>query len=1052
MKIQKLLLSLLLVIITIFSINTSNLVASDATTLVVHYHRYDEDYSDWSLWLWPSGGNGTDYYFDSVTDDFGAKATVTLNGTNLLGADSIGVIIKDSTGQEWVKDFPADRFINMTNSGSTVHVYFLQGEEYFSYVSANQPTCNPADPDPYLCAINLSGGIIDAFVNESLKVKFYASEDVLSSQLKVYENSIEVPFSSTINGSTGEITLTNGFDMEAAYALELTVNGEVSTKVLKRKFDYDNSNFVNNFGYDGTLGHSYTNTETTFKIWAPLSSEVELNLYNVGHKTSQRPDGENTPYSTHSMTPLEKGVWQITVPGDLNGKYYTFNVLNNGSKTLDIQDPYGVTFGLNGQRSMVIDLDATDPVGWDTDRGVDGYTNPNEAIIYEIHVRDLTSASSWGGPSEYSGKYMGFTVENTTYTNPTTNVTVSTGLNHLIELGITHVHLLPTYDQDGWNNEVDFSFNWGYNPQHFNSPEGGYSTDPYNGAVRVNEYKQMVMALHQNGINVINDVVYNHVADGGGYSFNKIVPYYFSRVTNGVWSNGTGVGNETATERYMVNKFIVDSVSYWAEEYHIDGFRFDLMAVHDYQNMNNVANAVEAIDPDIFVYGEPWGGGTIDLPGDLQAGKQNLYRMPLIAAFNDEFRNAVKGSPDGTDQGYVSNGFGIDKIMNGIKGGVIGQNSSQSINYVSAHDNLTLYDKLVKSNGYNQYIYYEDLDYQQRVAGSIVLLSQGIPFLHGGTDFLRTKYGNENSYQASDFINQLSYVKKANYVDTFEYFKGIIEIRKTFDSFKMQDRMDINNHLSFLYPEGYGMIGYRLTKNNEDILVYHNPGVQQNDISLPNGAWMLISDRDNAGLDSLGTFETRYPIEESETLIFVKGNSEDVIPSPLHEPKITSTVGTIYETGAFNLKSNTPIYSYSLNGGEFITLNTPTTITILANLEPGTYEIVIRDEFGTESSPYILKVLESVQVVCQDGYHEENGSCVKDEEPLVCNENQTEINGQCVDNPQPLVCPDGEIEENGECVAVSTGCFGTIGSRNPITIFILIFLGATSIFIYKNKK
>ncbi len=1050
MKLRKFLLTLLLSIMTIFAIDTTSILASTASTLVIHYHRYDDDYTDWSLWLWPNEGEGTDYQFTS-TDDFGAVATIDLSNTNLDGSNSVGILIKDSTGSSWIKDFDADRFIDMTSS-NTVHAYFLQGEEFFSYVSEDQETCDPTDPNPFLCSINLSGAIIDAFVTEDLKIKYYSSEEVTHTDIKVYENSVEVPFTSSISGTNGELTLSNSFNMEATYALEITANSETDSKVLNRKFDYDSTAFESNFGFDGTLGHEYTDTETTFNLWAPLSSEVELNLYNVGHRTSQRSDGENAPYEEHVMSHIGKGVWQVTLPGDMHGKYYTFDITNNGSETTDIQDPYGVSFGLNGQRSMVLDLESTDPIGWNTDSGVDGYTNPNEAIIYEIHVRDLTSSSSWGGPSEYSGKYMGFTVEGTTYTNESTGVTVSTGLDHLIELGITHVHLLPTYDQDGWNDEANFSFNWGYNPQHFNSPEGGYSTDPYDGTVRVNEYKQMVMTLHENGINVINDVVYNHVANGGGYSMNQILPYYFSRVNNGNWSNGSGVGNETATERYMVNKFIVDSVKYWAEEFHIDGFRFDLMAVHDYENMNNVANAVEAIDPDIFVYGEPWGGGTIDLPGDQQAGKQNLYRMPLIAAFNDEFRNALKGSPDGTDQGYVSNGYGIDKIMNGIKGNVIGTTSSQSINYVSAHDNLTLYDKLLKSNGYNQYLYYEDMDYQQRLASSVVLLSQGIPFLHGGSDFLRTKYGNHNSYEAPDSVNQFSYVKKANYVDTFEYFKGIIEIRKEFDSFKMTDRNDINNHLSFLYPEGYGMIGYRLTKNNEDILVYHNPGVQQNDVSLPSGAWKLIADRDQAGLESLGTFETRYPIEESETLIFVKGNSEDVTTSPLHEPVITSSVGIIYETGAFNLKSNTLIHSYSINGGPFITLETPTNTTIITNLEPGEYEFIIRDEYGTESNPYILKVLEVIPLTCPDGQYEKNGECVDDEEPLVCGDNQKEVNGECVDIQQSIICEDGETVVDGKCVPMDTGCFGAITSKNPLSIIVLSVLAVLSILVFRKVK
>ncbi|AIO18870.1 Pullulanase precursor [Candidatus Izimaplasma bacterium HR1] len=1060
MKLRKLILTILFTIVAIFAIDTSSVFASTANKLVIHYHRYDDNYSDWDMWLWPSGSDGSDYAFNG-SDTFGATADITLSGTNLDTADSIGILIKDDSSGSWVKDFDSDRFIDMTNPNGSgeVHVYFLQGEEFFSYVSEDQAGCNPLVPDPDLCAIDLSNKLIKAYINEELKVEFLSGEVVTSADITIYENEVSVPFTGFTSGENGQLTLTDGFDITANYGIEIDYDGEPTTKLLGRDFNYDSTAFVSNFAYDGSLGYIYTPVETTFKVWAPLSNEVELNLYNVGHTTSQRSsDGENTPYEEHSLTYLEKGVWQVTITGDLDGKYYTYDINNSGNETTNIQDPYGVSFGLNGQRSMVLDLDATDPLGWGSDSGIDGYTNPNEAIIYELHVRDLTSATSWGGPSEYAGTYMGLTVEGTTYTHPTTGVTVSTGLDHLIELGITHLHLLPTYDQDGWNNETDFEFNWGYNPQHFNSPEGGYATDPFDGAVRVNEYKQMVMALHENGINVINDVVYNHVADGGGFSLNRFVPYYFSRINNdGSWSNGTGVGNETATERYMVNKFIVDSTVYWAEEFHIDGFRFDLMAVHDYENMNNVADAVEAVDPDIFVYGEPWGGGTIKLDYNLQAGKNNLYNMPEIAAFNDIFRNALKGSPDGNDKGYVSSGYGTSDVINGIKGNSFGMNSSQSINYVSAHDNLTLYDKLVRANGYgNDFSYHQDVDYQSRLANSIVLFSQGIPFLHAGVDFLRTKGGEHNSYNASDLVNQLSYVKKANNIETFNYYKGIIEIRKQFDSFKMVERTDINSHLSFLNPPGYGLIGYNLTKNDENILVYHNSANQQNDISLPSGAWTLLSDRDEAGLTGLGTYQTRYPIEESETLVFVEGNVEDVIPSPHHLPVITSSVGTIYDTGIFSLKSNTDIYSYSLNGGDFITVVTPSTTVQISDLEPGDYEIVMKDAYGSVSTPYTLRVLEFIDdtpLVCDDGFHNENEVCVADPEPLVCDDDQTELNGECVDLPKPIVCLDGETVEDGECVKVSTGCFGGIASNNSLFILGFSFIGFASILflIRKNK-
>ena len=475
----------------------------------------------------------------------------------------------------------------------------------------------------------------------------------------------------------------------------------------------------------------------------------------------------------------------------------------------------------------------------------------------------------------------------------------------------------------------------------------------------MNEYKQMIMALHDNGINVINDVVYNHTGPGAQYSFNKIVPNYFYRFnSDGSWSNGSGVGNETASERYMVRKFIVDSIEHWATEYHIDGFRFDLMSIHDVTTMNELSDVAEAIDPDIFVYGEPWGGGTIALPYNQQAGKHNLWQMPLVSAFNDNFRNAIKGSPDGDDAGYVTNGNGIYDIMSGIEGSGdwnIGSYSYQSINYVTAHDNLTLYDKLLRANGVSAYT--QEVDYQARLSNSIVMFSQGVPFLHAGVDFLRTKGGNHNSYDASDAVNKLDWVRKSNNVESFEYYKGIIEIRKAYASFKMSDRSTIAANLEFLFPDGFGLIGYRLTRLDEDILIYHNSGAFANDISLPSGAWSLISDRDEAGLDSLGTYETRYPIEEAETLVFVKGNSADVIPSPQHKPEITSFLSVAYEGRDFKISANAVIAAYSVDNGEFIDVNTTEMFIYISDLAVGEHDIRVKDVNGGISDPFTVKIL-----------------------------------------------------------------------------------------------
>jgi pullulanase len=788
------------------------------------------------------------------------------------------------------------------------------------------------------------------------------------------------------------------------------------------------------------LGPIYSNESTTLKVWAPLSSDVEVNLYTAGHTTSVRPDGASSPYSVLDLTYTDQGVWEITLNGDMHGVYYTFNVVNDGVKTYDIQDPYGQTFGLNGARSMIIDMSRVNPEGWDQDSGVDGYTNPNEAIIYELHVRDLTSDSTWNGPSEYRNTYMGLTVDNTSYTNSISNVTVSTGLAHLKELGITHLHLLPTYDQD-WNDERNFQFNWGYNPQNYNSPEGGYSTNPYDGAVRVNEYKQMVMALHDNGINVINDVVYNHTGPGSYYSFNRIVPGYFYRYnSDGSFLNASGVGNTTASERYMVSKFIVDSVEYWAKEYHIDGFRFDLMRIHDVDTMNALSQKVEEFDQDIFVYGEPWAASDdIGIPYQDQAAKHTLVYMPLVAAFNDNFRNAIKGSPDGEDPGYVTNGYNINDIKNGISGSQnwdFGNYTYQSINYVTAHDNLTLYDKLLKANNTN--VYSKSVDYQARLSNSIVMFSQGTPFLHAGVDFLRSKGGNHNSYDAPDSVNQLDYSRKSLYNNSFEYYKGIIEIRKAYDSFKMYDYADINQNLEFLDPSGYGMIGYRLTKNNEDILVYFHGGDAQNiDVSLPGGAWELIVDRDQAGLDlDLGTYANTYPIEPYETLVFVKGNNEDVIASPDHEealpdePIITNTINKITVGGTFRLNVDRDVVAYQIDNGEYITVN-ETDFIYISGLEVGTHFIRVKTADGGISTAFALIVEDVEEITCDQDPTQDK---CQTEEPIVT----------CEEDPNQDKC---QIEEP---VIEDTGCFAQIS--NSITmISSLSLIGIVALIVIRKK-
>lgn len=501
----------------------------------------------------------------------------------------------------------------------------------------------------------------------------------------------------------------------------------------------------------------------------------------------------------------------------------------------------------------------------------------------------------------------------------------------------------------------------------------------------------------------------------------------------------------------------------WATEYHIDGFRFDLMAVHDVETMNSLDSKLELIDPDIFVYGEPWGGGTIALDYNLQAGKNNIISMPNISAFNDKFRDAIKGSTfNASGQGYVTNSNGIYDIMKGIEGSTNwgwGLTSTQSVNYVSAHDNLTLYDKLNAANGNEGYT--KEIDYQARLSNSIVMFSQGIPFLHAGVDFLRTKGGDENSYDASDIVNQLNWIRKSNYLDSFEYYKGIIEIRKTYASFKMVSESEIEEFLTFIYPTGNGVIGYNLTKNDEDILIYHNGGESINDISLPSGAWMLIADRDTAGLDSLGTFTATYPIEKAETLVFIRGEYADVIESPIHEvvvtkPKITNLFNSIFEGGTFNLTSNSDIYEYTIDGYTFNTVNQPANIVPLEDLTPGVYLIQVKDSEGGLSEIFTLTIKEKivVEVSCDEDPNQEKCEVV----PPVCTDDQTLIDDVCVNIP---VCTDNQALVDNECIDNelpeplpnpddSTGCFGSIGSRSLIIFGIMALIGgSTLLFIRK---
>ncbi|MBN2300157.1 MAG: type I pullulanase, partial [Acholeplasmataceae bacterium] len=713
---------------------------------------------------------------------------------------------------------------------------------------------------------------------------------------------------------------------------------------------YDTDDFESLYTYTGTLGVSYEEDQTVFRLWAPLSQSVTLNLYNQGHpkyNDQGQLNDEITPYQTETLQKIENGAWEIKLSGDFDFKYYTFTVNNNGTSN-EVVDPYAYSTGANGLRGMIVNFNDINPDGWTYDSRPDTITNLTDYIVYELHVRDLTTHSSWNGTEDYRGKFMGFTESGTTFTDE--EVTVTTGLDHLEELGVTAVQLLPIFDF-GYVDEVKVAndpnytntFNWGYMPYNFNTLEGSYSTNPFDGRARINEFKQLVMALHEKDIRVIMDVVYNHTGESSTSNFNEIVPGYYHRMTeDGGFYNGSGTGNETASERAMMRKFMVDSVHFWATEYNLSGFRFDLMGLHDVDTMNEIQADLEDIDPTMIVYGEPWIGGTSPLSTSIRADKGNIEDLNLIGAFNDNTRDAIKGSfNQAGDKGWVQ-GNATDDIVQGVKYGIVGGidfpditafdawhlNPNQTLNYVSAHDNNTLYDKLRLSG-----VKTADIEAEQIQANAIVLTSQGIPFLHAGVDFMRSKplvgggY-DENSYESPDVVNQLRWDRKAQYVNVFEYYKALIEIRKSFTHFKMNNKDDILSRLQFLDTDsGNQAIAYQIDglDNEPDVIVIHssNPSSALAQVNLETGkSYHLLTYFEETNLSGIETVTDTIFVPIHTTAILI----EVVDPSvTINESSVTIDVGDTFNP-ADNVTVNNS--SASIYYSNYYDINVPGRYTI----------------------------------------------------------------------------------------------------------------------------
>lgn len=631
---------------------------------------------------------------------------------------------------------------------------------------------------------------------------------------------------------------------------------------------FSTEQFEQQYTYTGNdLGAMYQKEKTSFRVWAPTADNVVLRLYKEG-----TPEVNDLIEETE-MEQDVFGTWIVTKMGDLHGVYYTYLVAVDGKQN-EACDPYARTTGINGKRAMVIDLETTNPEGWEQDVDPNAGKSFNDAIIYELHLRDLSIDNSSGIVNK--GKYLGLTETGTK------NVAGhSTGLDYIKELGITHLHLLPIYDY-GVIDESKLhtpQFNWGYDPINYNVPEGSYATDPYHGEVRVKEVKQMVQALHKNGISVIMDVVYNHVYNAVEFCFNQIVPMYFTRIdSNGFYSVGSGCGNDTATERSMVKKYIVDSVTYWAKEYHIDGFRFDLAGLIDTETINKVIESVQKIRPSAVFYGEGWILSThITKGGYRLANQENAKYTPQMAYFSDTMRDLLRGNiflP--TEKGYVSGASGKEKVLENCFLGVGSKwcdVPAQTVNYGSCHDNMTLFDHIVSST---KEATREEQIRMNNLAAAIYMTSQGIPFIHAGEELLRTKIRedgsfDENSYRSSDKVNSLKWdtLNQEKYQQVLDYYKGLIAFRKAHRALHLKTAKEVKQAVTVVEGLEPNVAAFQIKGdiNGEiakQLFVIFNANQTVTKVKLPEGNWKVYINGEKAGTKPielvLGTMVTVAPI------------------------------------------------------------------------------------------------------------------------------------------------------------------------------------------------
>lgn len=859
-RIRALLMAIVMITMTIAGNFTDVMTvkAAEDLTLKLHYHRADENYDGWDVWLWEEGGDGNGYAFEKEDGEMVATKVIT------PGVSSVGFIVKTA---DWTKDINEDQFIDISEMVSgTVHIYVESGKKGYTKEYGEDAVTGTK--------------LSNARYEEETQVITVQMTGKIDGDLKKAFSIIGTDVEAAITEVTEKKQFTYLISMESP--LDLTKNYNIlfegnEYKIIMPNI-YSTESFEEEYTYTGTdLGATWSSEKTSFRVWAPTAEAVKVNLYASGT------EGTDDLLEEIPMQADVNGTWIAQKEGDANGVYYTYTVTINGEET-EACDPYARTTGVNGKRAMIIDLASTNPQGWESDANPHAGENITDAVIYELHVRDLSSDESAG--IQNIGKFLGV-IE----TGTTTESGIPTGLDHIKDLGITHLHLLPSYDYGSIDETEldDAKFNWGYDPVNYNVPEGSYSTDPYHGEVRVKEMKQMVQGLHENGISVVMDVVYNHVYNASEFCFNKIVPGYFSRIDEeGKYSNGSGCGNDTASERAMVHKYIVDSVKYWAEEYHIDGFRFDLVGLIDTETINEIVAEVHKDYPDVIFYGEGWTMDTsVTKDGYRMATQLNSEETPDFAYFNDTLRDSLKGNVfENSQTGYVSGAEGLEETITQCFLGAADwcPSPSQTVNYASCHDNLTLMDRLSRSalNATR-----EERIRMNNLSAAIYMTAQGIPFMQAGEEMLRTKLKgsgefDENSYASPDSVNSLKWdtLNEEEYQNTYNYYKGLIAFRSAHPALRMMTAEDVAANITPIEGLEANVTAFEIKggangDSADGMFIIFNPNRTQTQVTLPEGVWDVYINGEKAGTEVLETItEGTATVVPISAMVLIKGEAD----------------------------------------------------------------------------------------------------------------------------------------------------------------------------------